>query len=212
MFDRFRRSVEDALNSARSPGERRAAIAHMKETLALARVGLDDLRTGVRQARTRLEAERRELETVRRRRGLAQGIGDSETVAIAERYERHHVERVAVLTRKLEAQEGELTLAEGEVRSMERELEAALGVGAASGVSSSEPGEAVGGGAPSGSPTGAAQAGEGGARSAGDGGVDPDEDAAAREELDALARAKRRAAREAAAEERLAALKRRMGM
>jgi phage shock protein A len=185
MFDRFRRALEDALNGDRSPAGRREAIAQMKETLALARVGLDDLRAGVRQSQARLAAERRELETVQRRKALAANIGDRETVAVAERFERHAAERVAVLERKIAAQEGEVALAEADVETMRKELKAAI-----AGV----PG--AGGAAPAG------EAAE----------PDPlDADAAAAAEIDALSRRSRRAAREASADERLADLKRRMG-
>jgi len=153
----------------------------------------------VREARQRLEAERRELETVRRRKGLAAGIGDAETVAVAERYERHHAERVAVLTRKAEAQESELALAEEEVAAMGRELQAALRGGSPSGAS---PAAGAGGGTEAG--------GDGASDAQGVEGSTPDDDQAL-DALDALARSRRRAAREAAAEERLADLKRRMG-
>lgn len=178
MFDRFRRALEDALNADRSPAGRRAAVAQMKETLALARMGVDDLRSGVRQARARLAAEQKELATVQRRKGLAAGIGDRETVEVAERFERQLAERVAVLERKVAVQESELALAEADVETMGKELRAAM-----AGV---PPGEAAGG--------------------------DPlAEDEAAETEIDAMGRRRRRAAREATAEERLAELKRRMG-
>jgi len=211
MFDKFRRSLEDVLNGARSPDERREAVARMKETLTLARVGLDDLRTGVRDARRRLEAERRELETVRRRKGLAAGIGDAETVAVAERYERQHAERVAVLTRKAEAQESELALAEEEVAAMGRELQAALRGGSMGGAPGGARSGVSGGSSPAAGGGGETGSGARGAPDAqGVDGSTPDDDQAL-DALAALARSRRRAAREAAAEERLADLKRRMG-
>jgi hypothetical protein len=182
MFDGLRQSLRDVLAAATSPAERREGLARMKETLALARVGLDDLRRGIQETRSRVVVEQRELETVRRRRGLAAGIGDAETVAIAERYERQHAERVAVLERKLDAQERELALAETEVTAMGAELKAAIaGVPPTGTVPHSSASEM------------------------------PDEREAAEQELDALGRARRRAAKDAAAEDRLAALKRRMG-
>ncbi len=101
----------------------------MKETLALARVGLSELRAGLEATRARLATERRELETVRRRKGLAASIRDAETVTVAERFERQHEDRVAVLERKRGAQEAELMLAEGEVDAMAGELRATIGNG-----------------------------------------------------------------------------------
>jgi hypothetical protein len=188
MFDKLRQSLENLVNGAATPEERSAALSRMKETLVQARLGIEDLRGGVSQTRVRLHEERRELETVRRRKVLAEGIGDAETVAVAERFERHHAERVAVLERKLGAQESEVAIVEREVEEMAAELRAAVGRGGAPGA------VGVGGAA-------AARAAE----------EAVDGSAAARDELDALARARRRAERDAAAEAQLAALKRRMG-
>jgi hypothetical protein len=200
MFDAFRRSLENLVNgTAASPEARRDALARMKETLVQARLGVEDLRQGVAQTRSRLAAERRELETVRRRKGLADGIGDRETVGVAERFERHHVERVEVLERKLVAQEGELAVVEREVVEMTDELRRAMaGIAPGAGAAGTVRGEGSAGAAPG----------------AGGGSDDPlagDESAATREAIDALARERRRAERDAAAEERLAALKRKMG-
>jgi hypothetical protein len=132
--------------------------------------------------------ERRELVTVQRRKTLAAGIGDSETVTIAERYERHHIERVTVLTRKLEAQESELALAEGEVEEMTRALKAAMA------------GATPGGSRP------AASIDEEAARE-----VDETLAGPNAAEFDRMSRARARKEREADAERRLEELKRRMG-
>ena len=105
-------------------------IAVMKETLVQARLAMDDLREGVEVTRKRVERERSELETVRRRKGLAQSVGDAETVSVAERFESQQAERLAVLESKLNAQESELALVEREVAEMKEQLKAALaGVG-----------------------------------------------------------------------------------
>jgi hypothetical protein len=154
-----------------------------------ARLGLDDLRAGVAATRRRLEAEQRELETVRRRKGLAAGIADAETVSVAEKYEAHHAERLAVYTRKLEAQEAELAIAEREVAEMSAELKGAM-LGATP----------AGGSLDADARAAAAAADE----AAGDlSGV--------ASELDAMGRARARSERDAEAERRLAELKRRMG-
>ena len=182
MFEQFREALRALRTGGVHPSERRPMISHMRDTLVQARVGLADLRTALDTTRSRLEAERRELETVRRRKGLAAGINDAETVAIAERYELQHGQRVTVLEQKLAVQEAELSMAQREVEEMTAELKLA-----AAGVDSV------------GSPTS----------------VPPDitsdpEAERLQQELDALARARRRAATEAEADEKLAALKRRM--
>ena len=163
-------------------------IASMRDTLVQARVGLGDLRTALDTTRARLAEERRELETVRRRKGLAAGIKDLETVTIAERYEAQHTQRVTVLEQKLSIQETELAMAEREVEEMTAELKLA-----AAGIDSVSPPSADPGGVTS------------GARDT----VDADAERL-QQELDSLARARRRAATEAEADEKLAALKRRM--
>jgi len=113
-----------------TPEGRRELIGVMKDTLVRARLAMDDLRDGVEATRKRVERERMELATIRRRKGLAQGVGDTETVTVAERFEAQHVERLGVLERKLEVQESELALVEREVSEMKEQLKAALaGVG-----------------------------------------------------------------------------------
>lgn len=197
MFDAFRRSLENLVNGTATPEARREALSRMKDTLVQARLGVDDLRQGVAQTRTRLAAERHELETVRRRKGLADGIGDRETVSVAERFERHHAERVEALERKLAAQEGELVVVEREVAEMTEEMRRVI-AGASPSSAGAAPGS-VRGSAATGAAPGSAD--------------DPlaDDGSATREAIDALARERRRAERDAAAEERLAALKRKMG-
>ena len=90
VFDGFRRSFDDLLARATRPEERRAVASRMKDTLVQARLGLDDLRDGLAKARERLSREERELETVRRRKQLAEGIGDRETSELAAKYEQMH--------------------------------------------------------------------------------------------------------------------------
>ena len=186
MFESFRQTLRDLMDRATPPEERRAGLARMKQTLVTARMGLDDLRGGVAVTRQRLDGERRELETMRRRKGLAAGINDAETAALAEKYETLHAERVAVLTRKLEAQEAELMIAERDVTEMGAELKSAM-LGAT----------------PSGTPLRdeAAAAAEAAA----------DDSGRVADEIDAMGRARARSDREADAERRLAELKRRMG-
>ena len=186
MFENFRQALDALLSRGTAPEDRRALLAHMRDTLARAKAGLEDLRDGVRQARNRLAAEQRELETVRRRKRLAADVGDAQTVSVAGRFEAHHAERVQVLEQKVAVQERELALAEQEVAEMTRAFKsAAAGAGAAAGGSTidqaaaREVDEALAG----------ADAGE----------------------FDSLGRARAREDRDAEAERRLAELKRRMG-
>ena len=125
MFESIREALRDLWHGSRTPEERREVLAQMRETLMRARLGVEDLEGGRSATRVKLAEERRELETVRRRRQMAERIQDAETVRVAQRFERQHEEKVAVLERKLEAQEAELALVEREVTEMTREFKAA---------------------------------------------------------------------------------------
>jgi hypothetical protein len=139
MFEKLKQSLRDAMSRASSPAEGRAVLAMMREAVIEAKVGVSSLRTTVERTRAMLAAERESLETVRRRGRLAAEINDTETVAVASRYEKKHGERVGVLARKLEAQQAELDLAERELEEMNRDLkQAALGTGFGPGVSPPE--------------------------------------------------------------------------
>jgi len=188
MLDQLREALRALRTGAVHPSERRPMIASMRDTLVQARVGLGDLRAALDTTRARLGEERRELETVRRRKGLAAGIKDVQTVTIAERYEAQHLQRVTVFEQKLAVQEAELAMAEREVEEMTAELKLA-----AAGIDSVASGGAASGGVAPGLDTS----------------LDPDAEQL-RQELDSLARAQRRAATNAEADEKLAALKRRM--
>ncbi len=187
VFNSFRQSFDELLSRATRPEERRVVAARMKDTLVQAKVGLNDMRDGLEKSRQRLALEERELETVRRRKQLAEGIGDRETVDIAAKYEQMHAERVDVLRQKVTAQEAELVLAQRDIDSMSAELKAVL-AGTAGGPD--------------------------GARTPLNEGVGGDEEAGAsslRDEIDSLGRTRARADREAEAARRLDELKRRMG-
>jgi hypothetical protein len=183
VFDGLRGSIEDLLNGRTAPGDRNEQVRLMKQALVHARLGVDDLRGGLSQTRNRLEAERRELATVRRRRELAAGISDTETVTIAEKFEAQHAERVAILETKLAAQEAEVALADRELAEMTAQLRAA-----AAGVGTAPP-----------------------PRPPSDEELGLPNDGPLRGEIDALRRAAERAAKDQSAEERLAELKKKMG-
>ena len=185
VFDGFRRSFDELLSRATRPEERRLVASRMKDTLVQAKMGLEDMRDGLTKARERLAAEERELETVRRRRTLAEGIKDQQTVDLAAKYEQMHGERVEVLKQKVAAQEAELSLAERDVASMSAELKAVL-----SGTD----------------PRGAAPA-----LDASEEDADEPSASALRDEINSLGRERARAEREDEAARRLDELERRMG-
>ncbi|MEJ7812776.1 MAG: hypothetical protein WKG32_20345 [Gemmatimonadaceae bacterium] len=182
MFEELKRSLRDALGRATSPGEGRAVLAMMREAIVDAKVIVADLKSALVQTQQRLAVERDALETVRRRGRLAAEIKDQETSRIAAEHEHRHTERISVLERKLEAQQAELGLAEGEIEEMTRQLKSAAVTGG------------VGGSA-----TRVTQA------------VAEAEAAATGEETSSLRRDMDRSARESRADQQLEELKRRMG-
>jgi hypothetical protein len=185
VFESLRATIADLVGGRVSPADRRAVIADMKRALAMAKLGIEDLREGVEITQRRLKTELEAQVTAGRRRALAEGINDADTAAVAAKYEAQHAERVAVLERKLEAQEAEFGLAERDYDEMVTQLkQASIGVGSGMNAASRGPTDA-------------------------DLGL-PD-DAPLRSELDALGRNQRRADREAGADAALDALKKKMG-
>lgn len=193
MFESLKETIDDLLGGRVHAGDRRAVINGMKQALVLAKLGVEDLEKGVVTTRRKLETERQGLETAARRKGLAEGINDAETVAIAARFAEQHAERIAVLERKLEAQEAEAALARRDYDEMLVQLKAA----------SAGTGSVGAGGA------GAAPAGT--ARAPTDGELGLPDDANLRAELDAMHRQRTRDEKDAEATARLEELKRRMG-
>lgn len=125
MFDQLRDSLR-SLSGRLAPEERRRVVSSMRDAMVFAKMSLQQLRDAIKVTESRLAKERAELETVRRRQGLAAGIGDTETVAIAERFAAQHAERVAMLETKLMAQQQELTVGERELDEMGSQMRLAM--------------------------------------------------------------------------------------
>ncbi len=188
MFESLKGTIQDLLSGRVNPADRRAAIYSMKSALVSAKLGVEDLREGVEITRRKLNTEREQLATVQRRKTLAEGINDAETVALAVKYEQQHGEHVSVLERKLEAQEAEAELAERELAEMMTALKSAnAGVG-----SNTDP---------TAPPRGTISDDELGLPN----------DSKLNDELNNLARATKRNAADADADAKLAELKKRMG-
>lgn len=108
----------------------------MKQTLALARVARDEVRTAHAASLKRLELARVELDTILRRGELARQIDDQETVQVAERFAETQRTSIGVFERKVAVQHEELVLAERTVAEMETELRATTGIGPSPGAGS----------------------------------------------------------------------------
>ena len=125
MFDQLRDAMR-GFSERSGPDERRRAAQAMKEALVHAKMGVQDLRTAMAVTERRVAQERDELATVERRLGLAAQINDQETVTIAERFRAQHAERLGVLETKLMSQQQELKLMERDLEEMTVQLRRAM--------------------------------------------------------------------------------------
>ncbi len=123
MFRRLREALEAALASATPPSDLYDLAGRMREALVEARAALGKMRDDLAASERELAALQAEIATADRRRGLAESIGDRETVGVAERYLGKTRERAAVLERKVAAQREEAALAERDVAEMTGQLE-----------------------------------------------------------------------------------------
>ncbi len=192
MFEQLRDALRGIGREA-GPSDRRAALVAMKDALVHARMALQDLREGIAVTERRLAQEQSELDTVTRRRTLAEGINDAETVLVAERFVAQHAERVRVYDQKLASQRDELSLAEREYDEMSRELKRAMA------------------GLPLGGVGGASTSHEDAAMREVEEALGERQASADTAALSAMARARAREAREADASARLAELKKQLG-
>lgn len=122
MFKRLREALERALEAATPPPDLGAMVSQMREAVIEQKAGVRAMQEALASAEALLATERDQLATAERRRGQAEGIGDQETVAVAEKYIARHRERVEVLDRKVAAQREELALAERDLAEMTTQL------------------------------------------------------------------------------------------
>lgn len=185
MFEQLKATIADLLGGRVAQADRRTVIGEMKRALAVAKLGVEDLQASAEVTRQRLAEERGKLATASRRRGLAEGINDEETAALAAKFEAQHQERIAVLERKLDVQEAEAGLAERDYDEMLTQLKQAS-LGAGSGLDAKN-------------------------RPLSDADLGLPDDAPLRSELDGLARSQKRQERDVAADAALEALKKKLG-
>src|SRR5690606_29400842 len=128
MFQELRNAWREAVENFRrelygedqGTGGARDRLRAMQKDISVVRSELERIERELANARSQAAAERREEAVCRRREGLARGIGDEETAAIAARFAVRHAERAAVLERKAEALEAERDLLRRELAEMER--------------------------------------------------------------------------------------------
>jgi hypothetical protein len=185
VFEGLRSRIEQFLAEHTAPADARASAAMLQQAVIEAKVSLSQMKDSLAATERELVIERKQLEDAERRGRLATEIADQETADLATRYMTRHRERAEILERKLVVQREELVLAERDIAEWTAQLRAAkqgLGSGAGSAGAAWRDLESAGG-------------------------TRPETDHAGdllRSDLD-------RAAHEAAAEEQLAHLKRKLG-
>ena len=122
MFERLRAALRDALDAATPPPDLREIAGQMQAAVIEAKAGVGAMREALVLSERELAHHLQEQETTARRRDLAAGIADRETVEVAERFLARQQERVAVLERKVAAQREELALAERDLAEMQAQL------------------------------------------------------------------------------------------
>jgi hypothetical protein len=126
LFERLRDAFRAALEAAAPPGNLRDLARQMREAVVEAKVAVQEMREALARTEGELALERQRLADAERRGRLAAEIQDQETVAVAERFATKHRERVGVLERKLTAQREEVGLAERDLIEMQTQLKSAV--------------------------------------------------------------------------------------
>ena len=125
MFEDWKKAWEQAVaNFQREleerddvPGSHRAS--RMRHDLEHARRALERLHGDLTMSRRELAGEEEQIQTCERRAAMAGKIGDEETARIALDYARRHGERAAILRRKVDVLQDELSMRQDELQVME---------------------------------------------------------------------------------------------
>jgi DNA repair exonuclease SbcCD ATPase subunit len=125
VFEKLRETIEAMLDAATPAAGSENVLGQMHEAVVEAKASLIEMREQLESTERQLEEQRRQLEDAERRGQLAQGIDDHETVEVAEQFAAKHRQRVGILARKLEAQKAELALADKEFAQMRDQLKQA---------------------------------------------------------------------------------------
>jgi len=125
MFKKIRDALERALEAATPPPDLGEIASQMREAVIEQKAGVRGMREELARAEEILAQEKAQLAIAERRRELATGIQDSETVTVAEKFIARHQERIAVLERKVVVQREELGMAERDLAEMTTQLQEA---------------------------------------------------------------------------------------
>lgn len=122
MFEGLKARLESLLADHTPPGDPRHRAALLHSAVVEAKVAVSAMRDALAITERALTSERKQLEDAERRGRLAAQIPDPETAQVAEQFATRHRERIAVLEKKLVAQQEELALTQRDVDQMTQEL------------------------------------------------------------------------------------------
>jgi len=125
MFEKLRDALERALAAATPPPDLGEIASRMRDAVIEQKAMVRGLQSELAKAEALLAHQKTELATAERRRALAEGIKDGETVAVAQKFIAKVGERVAVLEKKVIIQRDEIALAEKELAEMTAQLQEA---------------------------------------------------------------------------------------
>lgn len=128
LQDVFRKSLaafRDELQRREPEDQVAELLTLMRKELVSARANIPVLERAAASARAEVASEAKALDDCRRRRSMAERIGDTETVTIAAQFEARHQERLEMLEKKVTAAEAEHAMGVQEADEMMRRYKAA---------------------------------------------------------------------------------------
>ncbi len=132
MFDDLRQAFREAVNNFKDeigredvPEAVDKLLRGMISEVTDAKARLSALESQIDVGGKRLEQENAELATCQRREKMALDIGDAETAKVAADFGAKHEERIAVLTKKVDAIQSEASLLRREIDDMMGQLKEA---------------------------------------------------------------------------------------
>lgn len=125
MFEGWRERLEQLLVDLTPDADPRERTGPIREAMIDLKVGLRAMREGLVDIERQLAEERRHLADVERRGQLASEIPDPETVRVADEFAEKHRNRITLLERKRAVQHDEIGLAEQDLVELKRRFELA---------------------------------------------------------------------------------------
>ncbi len=125
MFERWRERVEQLLSDLTPDSDPRERAVPLRQAMIELKLELQAMGDGLDATKRQVEDEQRHLADVERRGRLAADVPDQETVRIAEEFAGKHRERIAMLERKLAVQEQELAMAHRDLDELRTRFKAA---------------------------------------------------------------------------------------